>query len=260
MKEKVDRTRLEYKKDKRIAFASSFSMAVILFLILQFNGYKIPTPPIPEQLLYKDAEMELLPLEAYSEPIKSGGSKGSVGTPSDDPLTNKPNPQTEKILTANTDAGSVNTGQSSRTNTDQVSQNTATTIVKPKNPFEEGSGGGGTHGTGSGVAGKDLGPGNGKGDGNGLGEGSGSGVGERKRQTNLNVAGIKSNHDCRIDMKLSVNSEGNVVAVEVLGTTTTTDQKLIQQVTAAIKQQIKYSKRPNTTIERFNYSVNIKAT
>ncbi|HRO76906.1 MAG TPA: hypothetical protein PLP27_12250, partial [Crocinitomicaceae bacterium] len=114
--------------------------------------------------------------------------------------------------------------------------------------------------TGSGVAGKDLGPGNGKGDGNGLGEGSGSGVGERKRQTNLNVAGIKSNHDCRIDMKLSVNSEGNVVAVEVLGTTTTTDQKLIQQVTAAIKQQIKYSKRPNTTIERFNYSVNIKAT
>lgn len=260
MEEKVDRTRLEYQKDKRIAFASSFAMAVALFLILQFNGYKIPTPPIPEQLLYKDAEMELLPLEAYSEPAKSGGSKGSAGTPSDDPLTNRPNPQTEKILTNNTDAPSVNSGQSTRTNTDQVTNNTPTTIVRPRNPFEDGTGGGANHGTGSGIIGNDNGPGNGRGNDNGMGENDGSGVGERKRMKNLNIAGIKSNHDCRIDMKLSVNSEGNVVAVEVLGSTTTTDRNLIQQITSEVKKQIKYNKRPNTNIERINFSVNIKAT
>jgi hypothetical protein len=258
----IDRTHLEYKKDKRIAFFSSLITAIVLLLYLHFNGYKIPTPPIPEQLLYKDAEMELIPLEPFSEPIKTGGSKGAAGTPSNDPLTNKPNPQTEKMLTDKTNTNNaINSGESKRTNTDEVTQNTATTIKKPDNPFAtDGSGGGANHGTGSGVAGKDLGPGNGMGTGKGMGEGSGDGAGQRTRVNNLNMAGIRSNHDCTIAMKLSVNSEGNVVAVEVIAGTTTSDQTLINQITNAVKQQIKYNKRPNTTIERVYYTVNVKAT
>ncbi|MBN9292873.1 MAG: hypothetical protein J0G96_02700 [Flavobacteriia bacterium] len=259
MEAKVDRTQLEYKKDRRIAFFTSLGLATALFLFLHFNGYKIPTPPLPEQLLYKDAEMELLPLEAYSEPnTKSGGSKGGAGTPSNDPLINKPNPQTERILSDNTSNTNVNSGQSTRTNTDQVTQNTPTTIKRSEDPF--GSGGGATSGTGSGVFGSDNGPGNGRGNGNGMGEGNGNGSGERSRLSNLNTSGIKSNQDCTIKMRLSVNAEGSVVAVEVLPGTTTNDQKLIQQITTAVKQQIKYNKRPNTTIERIDYSVNIKAT
>lgn len=258
---KVDRTKMEYQKDKRIAFFSSLTMGIAFFLFLQFNGYKVPTPPIPEQLLYKDAEMELLPFEAYSEPANSGGSKGGAGTPSNDPLTNKPNPQNEQFVTDNASTTTINNGKSTRTNTDDASQNTATTIRKPDNPFAtDGTGGGAMHGTGSGVLGNDRGPGNGKGKGSGLGEGDGSGIGERLRMNNLNISGIKSNNDCRIDMKLSVNSEGNIVGVEVLASSTTNDQNLIKQITALVKQQIKYNKRPNTNIERINYSVNIKAT
>ena len=261
MELKIDRTKLEYQKDKRIAFFSALMMAIAFFLFLQFNGYKVPTPPIPEQLLYKDAEMVLLPFEAYSEPTKSGGSRGAAGTPSNDPLTNKPNPQNEQFVTDNNSTTTINNGQSKRTNTDDASQNTATTILKPKDPFStDGTGGGATHGTGTGVLGNDNGPGNGKGTGTGLGEGDGSGLGDRKRMNNLNTVGIKSNHDCRIDMKLSVNSEGNVVGIEVLASSTTNDQKLIQQITTLVKQQIKYNKRPNTNIERINYSVDIKAT
>lgn len=257
----IDRTHLEYKKDKRIAFFSSLLSALVLYLILQFNGYKIPTPPLPEQLLYKDAEMELIPLEPFSEPLKSGGSQGAAGTPSHDPLTNKPNPQNEKMLTDNSTTNTaINSGESKRTNTDEVSNNTATTIKKA-NPFDpDGSGGGTNHGTGSGVKGTDLGPGNGNGKGNGLGEGDGSGSGPRTRVNNLNMAGIRSNHDCTVAMKLSVNAEGNVVAVEVIAGTTTSDQQLISKITSAVKQQIKYNKRPNTTIERVFYTVNVKAT
>lgn len=260
MEEKVDRTKLEYQKDRRIAMLSAVTLAVVLFLLLHFNGYQIPTPPLPEQLLYKDAEMELIPLEVTVDPasFKDGGSKGGEGTPSNDPLVNRPNPQTERILSDNTSQTSVNSGQSTRTNTDQVTQNTPTTIKQSEDPF--GSGGGGTKGLGSGVFGSDLGAGNGNGNGNGMGSGDGDGFTERKRLTNLNTSGIRSNQDCTIKMRLTINSEGNVVGVEVMPGTTTSDQNLIQQITSLVKQQIKYNKRPNTATERIPYSVNIKAT
>lgn len=258
-KEKVDRTKLEYKKDKRVSLFYTLLGGIVFFLLLQFNGYKIPTPPLPEQLLYKNAELDLIPVELESEPLTTnGGSQGGAGTPSNDPLTNKPNPQTQKILTDNNSKVGVNSGQSTRTNTDHVTQNTATTIQKSDNPF--GTGGGSDHGTGSGVFGNDNGAGNGKGKGNGLGDGNGNGTGERKRLNNLNTSGLQSNQDCTIKMRLSVNAEGNIVAIEVLPGTTTNNQKLIQQITSLVKQQIKYNKRTGAAIEKINYSVNVKAT
>lgn len=259
MKEqKVDRTILEYKKDKRIALMYTVLSLTIFVLILRFNGYKIPTPPLPEQLLFKDAELELMPLEIYpDESLTEGGSKGSAGTPSNDPLINRPNPQTQQVLTDNTSNTTINSGKSKRTNTDELSQNEATTIQKSENPF--GSGGGATHGTGSGIFGDDIGAGNGKGTGTGMGEGAGAGTGQRVRVTNLDLTNIKSNVDCTIRMRLSVNAEGNVIGVEVLPGTTTNDKNLINSVTAAVKKQIKYNKRSNAAVERQFYSVNVKA-
>lgn len=258
-KDKVDRTKFEYKKDKKMAAFYTFLGMLVFFLLLEFNGYKIPTPPLPEQLLFRNAEMDLIPIEFESEPeTVSGGSQGGAGTPSNDPVISKPNPQTQKILTDNSSKVALNSGQSTRTNSDHVTNNTATTIQKSDNPF--GTGGGADHGTGSGVFGNDNGPGNGRGHGTGMGEDNGNGNGERKRMNNLNTSGLKSNQDCTIKMRLSVNSEGNVVAIEVLPGTTTNNQNLIQQITSLVKEQIKYNKRPNAAIEKINYSVNVKAT
>jgi len=258
-KEKVDRTKMEYKKDRIVALSFSLTLALILFLILRFNGYRIPLPPLPEQVLYMNAEMDLIPVELEeSQPNTSnGGSQGGAGTPSNDPLTNKPNPQTAKIVTDNTSDVAVNSGNSKRTNTDDVTQNTATTIKKSNNPF--GSGGGSDHGTGSGVFGNDKGAGNGRGNGNGMGEGNGNGTGERVRLNNLNISDIKSNQDCSIKMQLSINAEGTVVGVLVLPGTTTSNQTLINAITSAVKKQIRYSKRQNANIERVYYTVNVKA-
>lgn len=256
---KIDRTLLEYKKDKRIALLYTVLSFVVFVVLLQFNGYKIPTPPLPEQLLFRNAEMELIPVEIVADQsVNSGGSQGAAGTPSNDPLTNKPNPQTEQLLTNPNSEVAINSGKSKRTNTDEITQNTATTIMKSDNPFD--SGGGTNHGNGSGTFGTDNGPGNGRGNGNGMGEGNGSGTGERIRLTNINLTDVKSNVDCTIKMRLSVNAEGNVVAVEVLPGTTTNNQTLIRDITASVKKQIKYNKRPNGTIERLFYTVKVKAS
>lgn len=257
-KNKVDRTVLEYKKDKRIALFYTLISATILILLLRFSGYQIPTPPLPQQILFKDAELEFLDLEIQADESQfEGGSQGSAGTPSNDPLTNKPNPQNQQVVTDNNSQTTINSGNAKRTNTDEVSQNQSTTIMKSENPF--GTGGGADHGTSSGIFGDDKGPGNGKGNGNGLDDGDGKGTGQRVRTTNIDVSNIKSNIDCTIKMRLSVNAEGNVVGVEVLPGTSTTDKNLISTVTAAVKQQIKYTKRNGAAVEKMYYTVNIKA-
>ena len=84
-------------KDRKVAGIIALSAFVLLLAILHFLGYRIPTPPLPEQLLYKDIEMELVPLELQDLPTGTGG--GRSGTPAKVEQTDKTPPQMEQVLT-----------------------------------------------------------------------------------------------------------------------------------------------------------------
>src|SRR5690606_11539347 len=187
------------------------------------------------------ATTEISEIELEKMVIESGGSKGSEGTPSDDPVDPNPKPQTEKVITKTESKTEVKTGKSTKTNADNA-DNTPTTIKAAPDPF--GSGGGATQGEGSGVFGKDDGAYKGGGSGTG-GDGEGNSMGERIRLNNINTEGLEFNQNCTIVLKLTINSEGNVIRTDkIAGRTTTLDQRIINQISELVKQQIRYNKKP----------------
>jgi hypothetical protein len=99
-----------------------------------------------------------------------------------------------------------------------------------KNPFGDG-GNGSVSATGFG---------NDSGNGTGTGDGSGAG---RTRLNNPSVDHIVTDVNVTINLKLTVNENGDIVAASnIVSKTTTTDQRIINQVISAVKSQVKYSK------------------
>lgn len=246
---------LESSKDRRMGVLIAFTSLTVAALLLYFISSKIPTPPLPETLLFKDAEMELIPLEAAIAPEGNGG--GGSGTPVDAKVVQDVIPQTEEMLTTS-EKSPFNTpsGKSNHTNSNTPNNNGSSTTQKANNPFggSGGSGGGNTGGNGKGI-GKD----NGDGKGPGTGKGSGGNVVRMYvRQPNTN--NIKNEDFCKISFNVSVDANGNVIAIRVNSAgTTTNNQSLINQVRDLVKSELKYNKvDPKTPVFKDEVSITIQ--
>ena len=133
--------------------------------------------------------------------------------------------------------------------------NTATSTQASTNYFGDGgsgSGKGGGKGSGFGMD-------SGSGEGPGSGPGSGGGEGGRVRYGNPNNDNIYSDEPQTIYLKLTVNAEGEVVGGKSTSKTTTTDQRIINQVLANVKSQVRYSKKSGASLEFVYLTVNVRA-
>jgi len=64
-----------------------------------------------------------------------------------------------------------------------------------------------------------------------------------------------------VNLKLTINEEGNVVgATNIPSKTTTTDQRIINQVISAVKSQVKYNKNPGAAMKEVYLTVKLNAT
>ena len=241
--------------DKRNGIITAALITLAIIVLLKFIHYTMADPPAKDIPLVASTEMTELELEKFV--VESGGSKGSEGTPSDDPVDPKPKPQTEKVITTTKSKTEIKSGQSTKTNGDNP-DNTPTTIKAAPNPF--GTGGGSTQGDGSGVFGKDDGAYRGGGNGTG-GGGDGESSGDRIRLNNISTEGLEFNQSCDIFLKVTINAEGKVIRTEnIAGRTTTIDQRIINQISELVKQQIRYNKKPGAAIEKILLKLKINAT
>lgn len=235
------------KKDQRIGIIAAVLFLGMIFAILLLITYQIADPPpVP---FVQPATTELEQLEMENLKVEVGG--GSEGTPSDDPVT-KPKPVTEKVLTKTDNPDTKTpTGEASSTNT-ASSNNTEANTKKADNPF--GTGGSSESGTGTSAFGQDAGA---------AGSGPG-GVGDGKGRIRLNdpvVDNIVSDANHRINLRLTIDAQGNIIAIKnIASQTTTNDQRILNQVKAAVKAQVKYNKKPNAGLEIVYLTVNLNAT
>jgi hypothetical protein len=138
--------------------------------------------------------------------------------------------------------------------------------VKAKNSYENNPFSYGTSGGGSG-----FGPGPYRNDvsvnGIGAGEfgegpsGSGDGPGKsRKRLSDVSLPSYDTDYDCKIHLKLSINSNGDVFAATCIKSKSTcTDQNIINKVIAEVIKQVKYDKDADSEIVYSFYTVQIDA-
>jgi hypothetical protein len=250
---------IQYHDKRKAAIAAGFSL-VLLFLFLFLITLDPNDPPIEVQVEY-----EVLPvaqiIDERPQLNNGGGGGGGGGEASNDDVNPKPVPQTAKMLTNTHGKTTVKTGgESNKTTADNSKENPSTTI-KSNNPFANGGNGGGNGGgvgTGNGLGfGKD--DGDGSGPGNGRGEGGSGGGSDRIRIKDPNVDDIDSDVNHIVRLKVKINAEGNVIAVENTSKTTTTDQEIIRKVKAATITQTRYKKKPGAGIEEAYLTIKINA-
>lgn len=235
------------KRDQQIGWIAAVLFVGSIIALLMLMSYQIADPPpVP---FVQAATTELQEIDLENLEVEVGG--GSQGAPSDDPVSD-PKPQTEKIITKKENPDTeVKTGEGSTTNTPK-SNNEASNTQQSTNPF--GSGGSSTEGSGTSVFGQDNGT-SGSGPG-GVGDGSG-----RKRLTEPKTDDIVSDANHSIVLRLKINSEGRVVSAKnIASKTTTTDQRIINQVIALVKAQVYYSKKPGASIEIKEEIINLNAS
>lgn len=224
-------------KDRKVAGIIALAAFILLLAVLHFLGYRIPTPPLPEQLLYKDMEMELIPLDPVI--LEQGGGGGGSGTPAKVEQTDRTPPQMEQVLTEKSSNTHVKSGNSNMTNTNTPNNNPPSGQHTSDNPFGTGGSGGGTgSGNGHGI-------GNDDGDGTGPGTGPGSGGNVRRflvEEPNTNS--IKSDENCKITLSVLVDPNGNIIGKPtfVKSSSTTNDMVLINQVINVVKNQARFNK------------------
>ena len=224
-------------KDRKVAGIIALSALVLLLAILHFLGYRIPTPPLPEQLLYQDMEMELIPMELEPLPVGTGG--GGSGTPAKVQITDKTPPQMEQVLTQTKSTTSIKSGNSNINNTKTPTNNPPSGQQSSNNPFGTGgSGGGNGSGNGNGI-------GNDNGDGTGPGTGPGSGGDPARHWVEKpNTNSIQSDESCVIVLSILVDPNGNIVGKPtfVKNGSNTNDMTLINQVISVVKNTGKFNK------------------
>jgi hypothetical protein len=236
--------------DKRIGIISAVALMLITFIVLWFLTYDIPNPlptvrEVPAVAMVDEIVLKELVIE--------GGAGG--GTPSNSKEAD-PKPVKQQAITSNTKPAQTSTqsgGQATTTNS-QNTTNTSSGGNQSSNPFGDGGSGGGTGGGNGTGFGQDSGEGTGTGSGIGFGKG-------RTRLNNVDVHNISIETDASIYYKLTVDSNGNVVAFSHNGSkTTTTNLNLINKIGVAIKKQVKYNVAKGAPLEYQFYTIHVKAT
>ncbi|MFN5911875.1 MAG: hypothetical protein ACK45H_11105 [Bacteroidota bacterium] len=208
---------------------------ILIYLILATYQMADP-PPLPYVMETTPIFPEELDLKNLV--VESGNS--GQGTPTDDPL-DKPTPQQQEVLSSTKERPTkTESGKSNKTNTQSKTDNGPSTSNQSNDPFGTGGQGGGS-GSGKGPFGEDVGN-----DGDGP-PGPGSGDAGRVRLNDPETNHIVPDKNAEVHLKVTINSSGTVVsAVNIPSKTTTTDGRIINQVIAAVKNDVRYSKAPGT--------------
>jgi hypothetical protein len=227
----------ELSKDRRIAAGVSLGVATLAVLILHFFTYRIPMPPLPEQLKYEDMEVEFIELTPESLPETANAGGGGGGDEVNAPQNDKFTEQTQEVLTTKGGSGKIPSGHSNHTNSPN-GQNQSSTKNPSTNPFGDGGSGTGSGGGTGGGLGQDDGDGNGDGP-----SGGGSGNVPRKLIQSPSTRDIESDEDCKITFLVKINADGTIAGTPqvVRSKTTTGDQGLISRVTSLVKSQARYN-------------------
>lgn len=236
------------KKDIQIGWVATAIMVIVLFVILFLIKFQIADPP-PVDFVMKTETV--FPEELDLKNLKVDMGNAGSGSPTDDPIA-KPTPQQQEVLSTTKESNTkTNSGKSNKTNSKTNSNNTASTTTQSKNPFGTG-GNNGKNGAGTSPFGNDTGTG-------GDGPGGGGGGEGRTRLNDPSIDHIQTDVDITINLKVSVNADGVVVSALSTPKTTTTDQRIINQVIAAVKSQVKYSKSPGSGLVTQYITVKINA-
>lgn len=236
--------------DKRKGIIASVIAMLLLLITMFLIKFEIADPPPKDIVVMAKTE---IPKELRLENLKVEGG-GSKGAASDNPIDD-PKPQTEKVITKKENPKTKeNTGESNTTNS-PTSSNQASTTQQSNNPFGTGSSDSGQGSGNSGPFGTSTGPGSG----NGEGTGGGSSV-KRTLVKIPSVDDLRSNVDVTITLKVTIDPEGNVLyAQNVKGSTTTTNQILINKVINRVKSGAKYNKAPGSGLMTVSLPITIRA-
>lgn len=210
--------------DRRIGVITAVVAMIILLIAILFMKYEMADPP-PEDIPMTLAQ-PLDVTEIRDVVIDAGGGGG--GTPSEAPKSDPK--QSEAVLTNDRADHVVQSGNGNVNVT--PSDNGPSGDETPDYFGDGGSGGGSGGGNGPGL-GQDSGPGS-----NGNNGGNGG-----SRQV-INDVSFNMDYDYKVSFafKVTIDEKGNVInATLIKGSTTTTDQVLINKVRAAVIKQVKYS-------------------
>lgn len=232
------------KLDVRKAIVASILFMITLLIVLWVLKYEMADPPPKDYILPAQMDLEVINLKEFQ--VQKGGG---AGRPSDAKVDPNPPKTVEQVLTNPKSSRTTNSGKGKITNTNK-SDAEATSPVKSDNPFGQ-QGRGETDGPGKGK--KGLGPDTGPGEGEG-----GTDTKPRIRLNDPNSDDIYTNVNVTVRVKVTINANGDVVkAMNISSVTTTTDQRLINQVLELVKQQAKYNKKPNAALEEAYITVKL---
>lgn len=223
-------------KDQQIALVASFLSITLLLVVSYFITFSIYAP-VPKDIppFKSDEVIQALSIpEKYLE-LKTDGGLSGGGTASNDKL-DTPKEQVQQIIAGNNNINvKVNSGNSNKTNGNNT-QNGPSTSHVGNNPFGSGGNGGGT-GAGNGPFGG-IGGGEGNGEGNGVGDGK-----NRIRMNDPKLPEYAIDFDSKINLKLTINANGDVVnASYIRSIGTTIDLKIINEVIREVIKQVHYKK------------------
>lgn len=81
----------------------------------------------------------------------------------------------------------------------------------------------------------------------------------RKRISEADTKNIHATVPCVVTLKITLDAAGNVTASEVVkGKTTATDQRIVNQVEAAVRKQVRYESKEGAFQEKAILSINIQ--
>lgn len=230
---------VEKEDHRKGIYASAILFFLVLFLLF-FIKYHEPDPPkvtpsLPITMADEGIDEFEVDNAGGGAPAETENQEEAVSTPAEEQPTQEESPVTTP------------TG-------DGASEESSSEAEEAANPFSgAGSGGQGSAGSGGGF-GADDGPGTGTGD-----PGTG-GTGDRVRLKNIQSKPKTPNSNlCQIALKLTIDSRGTVVAASIVrANTTTTNQKLIDEVIELVKKEVRYEEKPDSRNENAFYTITVK--
>lgn len=243
-------------KDKRIGLITSILSLLLAFLFLLFNTFEIADPPPVEVPVKMSLPISALTFDnlKVETSSNSGGGKASNAEKSTKTTT-----EAQKVITSKKENDTeIKSGESNNPPSPNPEKK-ATTPVKKANPFSGGDQGSvDAGGVGKGF-GKDTGPDKGT-SGTGRGNGDSGGDSKRIRLNDPYIDNIESDVNYKIQLRVKIDAEGNVIDAQNTSKTTTTSQIIINKVISATISQVKYNKKPSGSgVEEAYIIINIRA-